>query len=277
MSYIGNNLQSGRSEVFHFTASGGESAITTSSDGRNLLYTVGWCSVYLNGVRLHESDFTATTGNSITGLSPALSANDVVIVEAAHTFSVDSSVPATGGTFSGAVTVPTPTATGHATTKAYVDSAATTATTAAQGVGTGDSPTFAGITLAGNPFVTKQYIGATSGADFVLSSDRANLVIHRAVAVPYQTSDGAWRFRFNFRTSSDAYTAHTYTVSGIMFKNVSNYYPAITVMGVGSSPYLASGQAYPGAATLLLYCASSSSSLLFSGDVELNAKPTWAD
>jgi len=104
MSYIGNNLQSGRSEVFHFTASGGESAITTSSDGRNLLYTVGWCSVYLNGVRLHESDFTATTGNSITGLSPALSANDVVIVEAAHTFSVDSSVPATGGTFSGNVT-----------------------------------------------------------------------------------------------------------------------------------------------------------------------------
>ena len=104
MSYIGNNLQSGRSEVFHFTASGGESAITTSTDGRSLLYTVGWCSVYLNGVRLHESDFTATTGNSITGLSPALSANDVVIVEAAHTFSVDSSVPATGGTFSGNVT-----------------------------------------------------------------------------------------------------------------------------------------------------------------------------
>ena len=104
MSYIGNNLQSGRSEVFHFTASGGESAITTSTDGRNLLYTVGWCAVYLNGVRLHESDFTATTGNSITGLSPALSANDVVIVEAAHTFSVDSSVPATGGTFSGNVT-----------------------------------------------------------------------------------------------------------------------------------------------------------------------------
>jgi hypothetical protein len=104
MSYIGNNLQSGRSEVFHFTASGGESAITTSTDGRNLLYTVGWCSVYLNGVRLHESDFTATTGNSITGLSPALSANDVVIVEAAHTFSVSDSVPATGGTFSGAVT-----------------------------------------------------------------------------------------------------------------------------------------------------------------------------
>ena len=103
MSYIGNNLQSGRSEVFHFTAAGGESAITTSSDGRSLLYTVGWCSVYLNGVRLHESDFTATTGNSITGLSPALSANDVVIVEAAHTFSVSDSVPSTGGTFSGAV------------------------------------------------------------------------------------------------------------------------------------------------------------------------------
>ena len=142
--YIGNDLRSGRSEVFYYTASGGESSITTASDSRALLYTVGWCAVYLNGVRLHEDDFTATTGNSITGLS-ALSADDVVLIEAVHTFSSADSVRSTGGTFSGAVTVPTPTATGHATTKAYVDSAATTATTAAQGVGTGNAVTFATV------------------------------------------------------------------------------------------------------------------------------------
>jgi hypothetical protein len=100
--YIGNDLRSGRSEVFYYTASGGESSITTASDSRALLYTVGWCAVYLNGVRLHEDDFTATTGNSITGLS-ALSADDVVLIEAMHTFSSSDSVPATGGTFGGAV------------------------------------------------------------------------------------------------------------------------------------------------------------------------------
>jgi hypothetical protein len=59
-------------------------------------------SVFLNGVRLHDSDFTATTGNSITGLV-ALSKDDVVIIEAQHTFSSDDSVPSTGGTFSGNV------------------------------------------------------------------------------------------------------------------------------------------------------------------------------
>jgi|GEM_PF-6354281 hypothetical protein len=55
--------------------------------------------------------------------------------------------PGSGNTLaiSEAVTVPTPTATTHAATKAYVDSAATQATTAAQGVGTGDTPQFAGL------------------------------------------------------------------------------------------------------------------------------------
>jgi hypothetical protein len=57
--------------------------------------------------------------------------------------------PGSGNTLaiSEAVTVPTPTATTHATTKAYVDSAATQATTAAQGVGTGNTPEFAGVKI----------------------------------------------------------------------------------------------------------------------------------
>ena len=102
--YIGNDLSRGRSETYYYTStSGGETAITTDTSGKTINYTVGWVSVFLNGVRLHDSDFTATTGNSITGLA-ALTINDVVIIEAQHTFSSDDSVPATGGTFSGNVT-----------------------------------------------------------------------------------------------------------------------------------------------------------------------------
>ena len=104
--YIGNDLRSGRSETYVFTASGSETAVTASDDSRALNYTVGWVKVWLNGVLLVEGsgkDFQATTGNSITGLS-ALTADDVVTVEANHTFSVSDSVPATGGTFSGNVT-----------------------------------------------------------------------------------------------------------------------------------------------------------------------------
>ena len=102
--YIGNDLSRGRSETYYYTStSGGETAITTDTSGKTINYTVGWVAIYLNGVRLHDSDFTATTGNSITGLA-ALSQDDVVIIEAQHMFSVDNSVPSTGGTFSGNVT-----------------------------------------------------------------------------------------------------------------------------------------------------------------------------
>jgi len=48
------------------------------------------------------NDYQATTGNSITGLA-ALSPNDILVLEANHTFSVSDSVPRSGGTFDGAV------------------------------------------------------------------------------------------------------------------------------------------------------------------------------
>ena len=101
--YIGNDLSRGRVETYYYTStSGGETAITTDTSGKSINYTVGWVAVYLNGVRLHDSDFTATTGNSITGLA-ALTQDDVVIIEAQHTFSSSDAVPSTGGTFSGNV------------------------------------------------------------------------------------------------------------------------------------------------------------------------------
>ena len=106
--YIGNDLRSGRSETYVFTASGSETSVTASDDSRSINYTVGWVKVWLNGVLLVEGsgkDFQATTGSTITGLA-ALSASDVVTVEANHTFSVSDSVPATGGTFSGNITAP---------------------------------------------------------------------------------------------------------------------------------------------------------------------------
>ena len=101
--YIGNDLSRGKSEVYYYTsASGGETSVSTDTSGKTINYTPGWVAVYLNGVRLHDSDFTATTGNSIKGLV-ALVKDDVVLIEAQHTFSSSDAVPATGGTFSGNV------------------------------------------------------------------------------------------------------------------------------------------------------------------------------
>ena len=103
--YIGNDTSKGRSTIYYFDASGGESAITTATrPAVSLSYDPGFVSVYLNGVKLHDTDFTATTGTSITGLSPTLVSGDVVIIEASHVFSVANVVNATGGTFTGNVT-----------------------------------------------------------------------------------------------------------------------------------------------------------------------------
>ena len=109
MSYIGNDLRSGRSETYVFTASGDETTVTASDDSRAINYTVGWERVWLNGVLLvggSGNDYQATTGNSITGLA-ALSPNDILVLEANHTFSVSDSVPRSGGTFDGGVTFET--------------------------------------------------------------------------------------------------------------------------------------------------------------------------
>jgi len=103
--YIGNDISKGRSTIYYFDDSGGETAITTATrPAVSLSYDPGFVSVYLNGVKLHDTDFTATTGTSITGLSPALVSGDVVIIEASHVFSVANVVNATGGTFTGNVT-----------------------------------------------------------------------------------------------------------------------------------------------------------------------------
>ena len=73
---------SSTAEIFRyrFTAAGGETTISGMDDnGITLSYLVGKEQVYLNGVLLvRTQDYTATSGSSLTGLSPALSASDVV-------------------------------------------------------------------------------------------------------------------------------------------------------------------------------------------------------
>jgi hypothetical protein len=103
MSYIGQNLAEGQAERFIFTASGSETSISADDNGVSIGYTVNQLSLYLNGVKLVlGTDFTATNGSTITGLS-ALTAGDVVEVIALSTFSPADTVPATGGTFTGNV------------------------------------------------------------------------------------------------------------------------------------------------------------------------------
>jgi len=103
---LGQQLGQGQAERFIYTATGGETSVTSDDLGRAVAYTVGQVDVYLNGAKLiNGSDFTATTGTSITGLA-ALTASDVVEVFALSIFQASDTVSAaSGGTFNGNVTV----------------------------------------------------------------------------------------------------------------------------------------------------------------------------
>lgn len=74
--------------TFIYTATGGETSLSgADDDGRVLAYTAGFLQVHRNGALLTPGDdYTATNGSTITGLA-ALSASDVVVIDAFTPFS----------------------------------------------------------------------------------------------------------------------------------------------------------------------------------------------
>lgn len=83
ISELGISLTgAGTFRLWKKTASGGETSVSGAADGAgaSLAYTVGTEQVYLNGVKLiRGTDYSASSGNSITGLA-ALTAGDIVEV-----------------------------------------------------------------------------------------------------------------------------------------------------------------------------------------------------
>ena len=91
--------------IYKYVATADQTTFTGSdANSATLAYTVNNINVYLNGVRLDASDYTADNGTSIVlGSGAALS--DELVVIAFKSFTVADMVPAsTGGTFTGAVT-----------------------------------------------------------------------------------------------------------------------------------------------------------------------------
>ena len=74
---------------YKYTVAGGATSVSGADDnGLTLAYTVGKEQVYINGVlQVRGSDYTATTGSSITGMA-ALTVNDIVTILAFTAFVV---------------------------------------------------------------------------------------------------------------------------------------------------------------------------------------------
>ena len=108
MSYIGTEPKDIRSfgrTKFDYTATQGQTAFTgADDDGKVLAFTVGQIEVYVNGILMDDSDFT-TTGTGTVTLVTAANLNDVInIVSFESNIPDNDYVPASGGTFTGAVT-----------------------------------------------------------------------------------------------------------------------------------------------------------------------------
>jgi len=79
------------------TMSGGETTLSGTDDNSvSLSYTAGWEELFLNGVKLSRGDdYTASTGTTVTGLSPALAASDIVEVISYTPFNVSNALTVT--------------------------------------------------------------------------------------------------------------------------------------------------------------------------------------
>ena len=109
MSYIGTEPKDIRSfgrTKFDYTATQGQTAFTgADDDGKVLAFTVGQIEVYVNGILMDDSDFT-TTGTGTVTLASAANLNDVInIVSFESNIPDNDYVPASGGTFTGNVSM----------------------------------------------------------------------------------------------------------------------------------------------------------------------------
>ena len=108
MPYIGTQPQDTRSfarSVFEYTATQGQTAFTGADDNSKTLgFTGREFQVFVNGVLMDDSDFTASNNNTIT-LASAANLNDVVtIIVVAKDIPIADFVPSGGGTFTGSIT-----------------------------------------------------------------------------------------------------------------------------------------------------------------------------
>ena len=98
MSYIGNEpIVSATKTTYETLATAGQTTF-------NAVYTVGFVDVFLNGVKLLASDYTASNGTSIV-LYEAAQLNDSMTIVAYGTFSSANAVAKTGDTMTAPLTI----------------------------------------------------------------------------------------------------------------------------------------------------------------------------
>ena len=99
--------------------------------------------------------------------------------------------------------------------------------------------------------------------------------VTKAVFVPYQMADGSWRIKFNFRVvlSSTARTTIGLSVNGITFPSLDQ---AISGNNAGAAAVTYAVASSSGSQLTMGFSSATTDTAIYSGDVELASKPTWA-
>ena len=124
-------------------------------------------------------------------------------------------------------------------------------------------------------------VGATIGATSVqttLTVTGTNWTTTRAVGIAYADINGVWRLKFNIigAISSVSQSSQIISIANTVFKNVSG---AIQIVTAGGVPAVSMLLAYaaPNTGNIEMYhVGDTMTAYVISGDVELNAKPSWA-
>jgi hypothetical protein len=128
----------------------------------------------------------------------------------------------------------------------------------------------------------KVYIG---GQTYSPSGTPITLTVTPSVAptssfykfIPYQMADGSWRMKFNIgAVYSASQTSGSFAVTGITFKSSGAIaYQSASVCNA-SAPTASQGICDNTANTIRFFGATGANNWAIAGDVELDAKPTWA-
>lgn len=109
---------------------------------------------------------------------------------------------------------------------------------------------------------------------YPLTVTGTNWTTVRAVGVPYKTGDGSYRMKVNINGTTTSQTTNTLTITGVVFKNITNFYQSLCIGGDANTNYR--GYCSPNAATLVVQSGANVLDWRISGDVELESKPSWA-
>lgn len=133
----------------------------------------------------------------------------------------------------------------------------------------------AGAATATVPGLVKPRKGQTA---LTVTCPQAGFSVIRAQGIYYQDQDGNHRLKFNLAAgiTSASISSLTLTVSGVTFKNLTNWNQACTAAYFG---VLTTVQALtnPNASTISVSSSAvTATGVIVSGDVELESKPSWA-